>query len=78
MTLAIYATDADSRVTQWHEVNWPCENRYVRRLQMRIVKAVKLDKWRLLKNLQRLLIHSISGRLLAVRRVTETCLFVPA
>ena len=46
-------------------------NRYVRRLQARIVKAVKQGKWRLVKNLQRLLIHSISGRLLAVRRVTE-------
>ena len=71
MTLALYATDADSRVTNWHGVNWPHVNRYVRRLQARIVKAVKQGKWRLVKNLQRLLIHSISGRLLAVRRVTE-------
>jgi len=30
-------------------------NRYVRRLQARIVKAVKQGKWRLVKNLQRLL-----------------------
>ncbi len=71
MTLALYATDADSRVTNWHAVDWPRINRYVRRLQARIVKAVKQGKWRLVKNLQRLLIHSISGRLLAVRRVTE-------
>ncbi|ESQ13255.1 MAG: hypothetical protein N838_34150, partial [Thiohalocapsa sp. PB-PSB1] len=38
---------------------------------MRIVKAVKEGKWRLVKALQRLLSHSVSGRLLAVRRVTE-------
>ena len=38
---------------------------------MRIVKAVKEGKWRLVKALQRLLNHSVSGRLLAVRRVTE-------
>ncbi len=71
VTLVLYATDADSRVTDWHAVDWQRVNRYVRRLQIRIVKAVKQSKWRLVKNLQRLLNHSISGRLLAVRRVTE-------
>ncbi len=40
MTLALYATDADSRVYDWHTVDWPRVNRYVRRLQARIVKAV--------------------------------------
>jgi RNA-directed DNA polymerase len=43
----------------------------VRRLQARIVKAVEQGKWRWVKNLQRLLNHSVSGRLLAVRRVVE-------
>ena len=70
MTLAL-ATDADSRVTDWHGVDWRRVLRYVRRLQVRIVKAVKQGKWRLVKALQRLLNHSVSGRLLAVRRVTE-------
>ena len=70
MTLAL-ATDADSRVTTWHGVNWRRVRRYVRRLQARIVKAVKRGKWRLVKHLQRLLTHSVSGCLLAVRRVTE-------
>lgn len=71
MTLAISATDADSRVTEWHGVDWHRVNRNVRRLQTRIVKAVKQGKWRLVKSLQRLLGHAWSGRLLAVRRVTE-------
>ena len=72
MTLALFsATDADSRVMKWHGVHWQRVHRYVRRLQIRIVKAVKLGKWRLVKCLQRLLNHSASGRLLAVRRVTE-------
>jgi RNA-directed DNA polymerase len=70
VTLAL-ATDADSRVTNWHDVDWRRAIRYVRRLQVRIVKAVKEGKWRLVKALQRLLSHSVSGRLLAVRRVTE-------
>jgi RNA-directed DNA polymerase len=72
VTLALtLATDADSRVTKWHGVDWRRANRYVRRLQARIVKAVKQGKWRLVTHLQRLLVHSVSGRLLAVRRVTE-------
>ena len=71
MTLALYATDANSHVIDWHAVDWRRVNRYVRRLQARIVKAVKQGKWRLVKNLQRLLSHSFCGHLLAVRRVTE-------
>ncbi len=71
MTLAYFATDADSRLTDWHLVDGSKVNRYVRRLQTRIVKAVKQGKWRLVKNRQRLLSHSICGCLLAVRRVTE-------
>jgi len=72
VTLVINNTmDADSRVIDWHGFNWTQANRYVRKLQTRIVKAVKQSKWRRVKNLQRLLSHSVSGRLLAVRRVTE-------
>ena len=71
MTLALSATDADSRVMHWHAVDWPRVNRCVRRLQARIVKAVKLGQWRKVKALQRLLTHSLCGRLLAIRRVTE-------
>lgn len=71
MTLAYFATDANPHLMHWHWVDWPKVNRFVRRLQTRIVKAVKASKWRLVKNLQRLLSHSICGRLLAVRRVTE-------
>ena len=44
VTLVLYATDADSRVTDWHAVDWQRVNRYVRRLQVRIVKAVKQGK----------------------------------
>ena len=71
MTLALTATDADSRVTEWHGVDWRRAERYVCRLQARIVKAVEQGRWRLVKSLQRLLAHSVSGRLMAVRRVTE-------
>ncbi|MBN1576579.1 MAG: reverse transcriptase N-terminal domain-containing protein [Chitinispirillaceae bacterium] len=43
----------------------------VRRLQMRIAKAVKLKRYRLVQSLQWLLTHSYFAKLLAVRRVTS-------
>jgi RNA-directed DNA polymerase len=46
-------------------------NGSVRRLQVRIVKAVEAGRWGKVKALQRLLTSSRSGKLLAVRRVTE-------
>jgi len=41
------------------------------KLQMSIAKAVKQQKWRLVKNLQRLLTHSLSAKIVAVYRVTS-------
>jgi RNA-directed DNA polymerase len=43
----------------------------VRRLQVRIVKAMKDSRWGKVKALQRLLTRSWSGKILAVQRVTE-------
>jgi len=63
-------TDASSH-TRWHDVDWRRVQRDVRRLQVRIVKAVQAGKWRKVRQLQRLLAHSWSAKLLAVRRVTE-------
>ncbi len=55
----------------WGEIDWRSVNRNVRRLQVRIVKAVEANRWGKVKVLQRLLTHSRDGKLLAVRRVTE-------
>ncbi len=55
----------------WNSVNWTRVHRTTRRLQTRIAKAVRDGDRRGAKRLQRLLAHSTSGRLLAVRRVTE-------
>ena len=43
----------------------------MRRLQARIVQATRDGRWGKVKALQRLLTHSLSGKALAVRRVTE-------
>jgi RNA-directed DNA polymerase len=60
-----------SEASEWFAIDWPAVYRNVRRLQVRIVKAVKENRWNKVKALQRLLTHSYSGKVLAVRRVTE-------
>ncbi len=55
----------------WHQINWRRAERTVRRLQARIAQATQEGKWGRVKALQHLLTHSLSGKALAVRRVTE-------
>src|SRR5258707_4116533 len=55
----------------WHAINWRQAQRLVRRLQARIVQATQEGRWNKVKALQRLLTHSYSGKVMAVRRVTE-------
>jgi RNA-directed DNA polymerase len=55
----------------WYETDWYQATRNVRRLQTRIVKATQERRWNKVKALQRLLTHSYSGKVLAVKRVTE-------
>ncbi len=55
----------------WYETDWYQATRNVRRLQSRIVKATQEGRWGKVKALHRLLTHSYSGKLLAVKRVTE-------
>ncbi len=59
------------RTLAWHQINWRRAERTVRRLQARIAQATQAGKWGKVKALQRLLTHSLSGKALAVRRVTE-------
>jgi len=55
----------------WQTINWQQVYRNVRRLQTRIVKAVKAGKKRLVRALRNILTHSFSGRALAIKRVTS-------
>lgn len=59
------------RAPNWHQINWRKAERTVRRLQARIAQATQARRWGKVKALQRLLTHSLSGKALAVRRVTE-------
>ena len=53
----------------WHSINWKAVYCNVRRLQARIVKAVREGRWGKVKALVYLLTHSFSGRALAILRV---------
>jgi RNA-directed DNA polymerase len=46
----------------WNTINWRQAHRNVRRLQVRIVKAIKAGRWGKVKALQWLLTHSFSGK----------------
>ena len=60
-----------SEAAEWYAIDWLAINRNVRRLQVRIVQATKEGRWGKVRALQRLLTHSYSGKVHAVRRVTE-------
>ncbi|RPJ55881.1 MAG: group II intron reverse transcriptase/maturase [Dehalococcoidia bacterium] len=52
-------------------LDWKTVQQKVMRLQMRIAKAAKMKKYRLMRSLQWILAHSYYAKLLAVRRVTS-------
>ena len=68
---AMNQVGAVSSVMDWHSADWRAVNQNVRRLQARIVKATRVKRWNKVKALQHLLTHSLSGKLFAVRQVTE-------
>jgi RNA-directed DNA polymerase len=55
----------------WLVSDWTRIESEVRRLQVRIAKATKEGRWGQVQALQRLLTRSYSGKMLAVKRVTE-------
>ena len=55
----------------WDSIAWKKVRRGVRRLQVRIAKAVQENRWNKVRSLQYLLTHSFHAKLLAVKRVTS-------
>lgn len=55
----------------WDQSDWFRIEHAVRRLQVRIAKAAEEGRWGKVKALQHLLTRSQSGKILAVKRVTE-------
>ncbi|MGA7944082.1 MAG: reverse transcriptase N-terminal domain-containing protein, partial [Candidatus Sulfotelmatobacter sp.] len=71
MTMAKAIGAVPREATEWYAIDWPAIQRNVRRLQVRIAQATKVGRWGKVRALQRLLTHSYSGKVFAVRRVTE-------
>ena len=59
------------RVPDWQAIDWPKVRYEVRRLQLRIAKAIRAGQRGKAKALSWLLTHSRSAKQLAVKRVTE-------
>ena len=60
--------DADLR---WSQIDWQKAKSYVKKLQMRIVKAQNEGRYNKVKSLQYLLTNSFYAIALAVKKVTE-------
>jgi RNA-directed DNA polymerase len=71
MTVDLLAGASSNKVSDWEVVDWSKIRRDVRRLQLRIAKAIRAGKYGRAKALSWLLTHSRSAKLLAVKRVTE-------
>lgn len=68
---ATSACASSNEPVAWHSIDWAACHRNVRRLQARIAKATQAGRWGKVKALQWLLTHSLSGKALAVKQVTE-------
>lgn len=60
-----------TRFTHWKVIDWKKVENQVKRLQLRIAKAIKLGRYAKAKTLQWLLSHSFFAKLLAIKRVTQ-------
>lgn len=71
MTVMAMAGAASDGFVNWHGIDWASAHQAVKRLQMRIAKAVRERRWGKVRALQQLLTHSFYGKVIAVKRVTE-------
>ncbi len=71
MTTAQAVGAVSREAAEWYAIDWQTIHRNVRRLQVRIAQATKERRWGKVQALQRPLTHSYSGKVLAIRRVTE-------
>ena len=60
-----------TRIISWKTIIWSEVEDQVKRLQLRIAKAIKIGQYCKVKALQWILTHSFYGKLLAIKRVTQ-------
>lgn len=71
MTIEISNGAPSAKDNNWNTINWKKVESEVKRLQVRIAKAVEEKRFGKVKALQWILTHSRNAKLLAVRRVTK-------
>ena len=64
-------TDASAPMDRWNTLPWKTVQRNVCKLQTRLDRAAYREDVTTVRKLQRLLMHSWSAKLLAVRKVTQ-------
>ena len=62
---------SSATTSTWRTINWESCEQKVRKLQVRIVEALKQNRIGKVKSLQRILINSFSAKAQAVRQVTS-------
>lgn len=62
---------SSNKAQSWESIDWKVARAYVKKLQMRIVKAQKEGRYSKVQSLQWLLTHSFYAKALAVKRLTE-------
>ena len=60
-----------SEWNNWNEIDWSKVDSSVFKLQKRIYRASLAEDYKLVHNLQKLMVKSWYGKLLAVRKVTQ-------
>lgn len=69
--MTVKTTGAASTRLTWKTIDWGSTENHVRRLQMRIAKAVRERRYGKAKALQWILTHSYYAKLLAIKRVSQ-------
>jgi RNA-directed DNA polymerase len=60
----------NERLEDWSQINWQKVYKIVRNLRRRIFRARKLEQWKQLRRLQKLMIKTTSNLLLSIRQIT--------
>jgi RNA-directed DNA polymerase len=69
--MAVKAGAPINNAHEWQSINWKTVHKQVRRLQVRIAKAVLENRWNKVRALQYMLTRSLVAKLWAIKRVTS-------
>ncbi|WP_341581704.1 reverse transcriptase N-terminal domain-containing protein [Marinobacter metalliresistant] len=67
--IAATASAPSTDAQRWQSIDWPAMEKRVYRLQVRIAKSIREQRWGKARALQHLLSRSFAAKLIAVRRV---------